>query len=554
MTFGYPGFNLKKAINYVDWKLLIFLILFLNIKLELKALAIIFIYAFQFNFKFGFKIKHSRLPLFYILIILIGFIGLIINKNYQDNNYMLVFFTGIGFWLLSILAIHQIKLIVEKTEAEKIHRTIIAFFIINAIISICTLAIIMLETGSINPYTYKEMHRVYFIMTGDYIKGISFDISSTNAVLSAFGVIYFLVKKMPVMLLICMCTLLLTYSNLISLMLLFVMLILFIFKSEKNQKSLIITCVMLFFIFMLKVSPQNKDYVIEVIKNTIHIKNKTLAIKIPATEQPGSLVNYEEKRKTIATHYLDSVDAKLNSIRSAKHSHSSQLFSYRNIPISDKGRIYIKGPDTNTAEHWLTKDISSDQKQLLDFISTHKASLPISSQKHYAAALPGKVTGLIQTILFLYNHPGKMPTGVGIGNFSSKIAFRAAGLGLRGHYPEKYVYINPAFLSNHFDLYMSYFSKGVSNRSVSNNPFSVYDQLLAEYGLPGLLVLFIFYFGFFSKHHIKLTYGIPLLIFVAGIFFIDYWFEQLSVMILFELMLFLNIKESENLIKKCCLI
>jgi len=30
----------------------------------------------------------------------------------------------------------------------------------------------------------------------------------------------------------------------------------------------------------------------------------------------------------------------------------------------------------------------------------------------------------------------------------------------------------------------------------------------------------------------------------------DYWFEQLSVMIMFELMLFLNIKENEILVAK----
>jgi hypothetical protein len=50
--------------------------------------------------------------------------------------------------------------------------------------------------------------------------------------------------------------------------------------------------------------------------------------------------------------------------------------------------------------------------------------------------------------------------------------------------------------------------------------------------------------GYFLKDFRKLTYGIPLLVLLLGIFFIDYWFEQLSVLILIELLLLLNIKES----------
>jgi hypothetical protein len=43
-----------------------------------------------------------------------------------------------------------------------------------------------------------------------------------------------------------------------------------------------------------------------------------------------------------------------------------------------------------------------------------------------------------------------------------------------------------------------------------------------------------------------LTYGIPVLILMAGVFFTDYWFEQLSVVVIFELLLLLNIKDVET--------
>jgi len=114
-------------------------------------------------------------------------------------------------------------------------------------------------------------------------------------------------------------------------------------------------------------------------------------------------------------------------------------------------------------------------------------------------------------------------------------------------YPEKYSYLNSAFVSNHLDLYLSYFTKEDGRHSIVNNPNSVYDQLLSEYGLLGLGVFFIFYLGFFIKKSNSAAYGIPLIIFLSAIFFVDYWFEQLSIVVFFELLFFLNLKEEHEI-------
>jgi hypothetical protein len=100
---------------------------------------------------------------------------------------------------------------------------------------------------------------------------------------------------------------------------------------------------------------------------------------------------------------------------------------------------------------------------------------------------------------------------------------------------------------NHLDVYLNFFSKNPELHSLANSPYSVYDQVFSEYGLLGLLMLMVLYLWFFAKHYKQLSYGIPLLLFVAALFFIDYWFEQLSVIILFELLMFLNIKEGEGI-------
>ena len=136
-----------------------------------------------------------------------------------------------------------------------------------------------------------------------------------------------------------------------------------------------------------------------------------------------------------------------------------------------------------------------------------------------------------------------------MGNFSSKLAFRATGLQMSGGYPQKYVYCDPDFANNHLSLYAAFFTKTAGSHSIIHSPASVYDQLLTEYGIAGLATFFIFYVGFFFRYIKKLTYGIPLFGIMFAAFAVDYWFEQLSIVLLFELMMFINIKEHTDNIK-----
>lgn len=538
------AFNLKKLKNLVDWKLLLFLVLFLNVKLAVKIPAIILIYLLQFNFKFGFSLKNSRLPLFYLLAIAIAVVDWIIGRNYS-YNYNIVLLTGIGFWLLCILAMHQVKLSVESNETETINRTIIFFFILNAAISIFNLAAIIYETGYINPYTYQGQYQKYFIGTGDYIKGLTFDTSTTNAVLNAFGVIYFLAKKNTAMLFVCMAVMLFTASNFTNLILISVLILLFIFRSSRDQKSLIVICLMFLVVFMVKISPQNYIYVHETVKNTLHPNAKhhpvPQKLNLPITLMPDSLLNADEKKQKKAQHYLDSTYVATHPIWAAGVSQPSQTKI-----TTEGGRVLIPKPDINSRPYQHIIDTSLYQKRLLAFIDTHKTNLPISVQNDYKPTLPGKAIGWLQTINFFLQHPAKIIMGDGMGNFSSKLAFRASGLGFAGGYPQKYSYLSPDFLSNHLDVYLNFFSKKADFHSLTNNPDSVYDQLLAEYGILGLAAFLIYYLGFFLKHYKKLTYGLPILMLILAVFFIEYWFEQLSILVFFELMLLLNIKESST--------
>jgi hypothetical protein len=456
------------------------------------------------------------------------------------------------------LAIHQVKLAVEQNQPVVIHQTILVFFIINAVFSVGNLTVIFLETHAINPYTYQGHLQKYFISTGDYVKGITFDNSVTNAILSAFGVIYFLTRKNAVMLFVCMATLLLTGSNFINLAVVFIFLLLFAFKTNRYQKSIIVMCLVFLGVFMAKISPQNDKYAADTVAILFHKDpsppKPSKWINTPIRFVPDSELSPEDRRRKIAITYKDDIYVATHPQKQVTHvvAHLKKLAGAKSkdtVYKTEGGRIIIKGPNTNTAPYQGSLQTPADQKKLAQFIDTHKSLLPIAGREIVAPRVdtPGKVVGFLQTSNFLRSHINRVITGIGIGKFSSKLAFRATGLGFAGGYPHKFIYINHDFMINHLDLYLNYFSKRAGFHSLTNSPFSVYDQLLAEYGLIGLVVFAIYYLGFFAKHYKILTYGLPILLLMLAAFFIDYWFEQLSVIVFFELLLLLNIKENELL-------
>jgi hypothetical protein len=288
-------------------------------------------------------------------------------------------------------------------------------------------------------------------------------------------------------------------------------------------------------VFMAKISPQNNMYAWQTFKNAV--TPPTLTTNVATSDHRIVTLNPDELRRQHAKNYLDSIKSALSKKQPA-------ALPMQYIPYVGQGRFIVPGPDINTPPYQTPTDTTAEQRQLLTFIDHHQTGLPISSKNTFSWGLPGKGIAMLQTVKFLQHHPAKIIAGDGVGNFSSKLAFKATNLNLEGGYPAKYAYISNDFMLNHLDVYLNFFSKRAELHSLTNNPFSVYDQLLAEYGLLGLLAFCIYYLGFFIKQYKYLTYGIPLLMLMLAVFFIDYWFEQLSVVVFFELLLLLDIKEN----------
>ncbi len=206
----------------------------------------------------------------------------------------------------------------------------------------------------------------------------------------------------------------------------------------------------------------------------------------------------------------------------------------------------IPEPNIHTEPYQKNRDTTQLQKELLAFAEANIPSFDTSLSLIKMHKEPGKLIALKQTINFFKQHPLKIFTGTGIGNFSSKLAFRVSGLQIAGGYPARYSYINDDFKTNHLKLYLEYFTKEMEMHSLTNTPNSVYDQLAAEYGLAGIFLFVFLYLGFFLRHWRKLTYILPVLLILIGALVADYWFEQLSIVILFELLFFINIKETKK--------
>jgi hypothetical protein len=391
------------------------------------------------------------------------------------------------------------------------------------------------------------MYQKYYIGTGDLLTGITFDVSNTNALLNAFGIVYFLSRNKMNMVLLCMSMLLLTASNFTNILVIAALLFLFIFQSTRNQKSIITVCLFFLVIFMAKISPQNNRYVTTAFKKVFNKKESPTAAKLQTSNTADSTLNEDEKKHKIATLYLDSLKKSrienwlgkngltLNSLS------NSSLITHNLVkrPVIPKANIHSK-------PYQRKRDTTIFQKKLLAFAIQTLRSFDTSLGQISDSHLPAKLIAFEQTFEYLKNNPGKIFLGNGIGNFSSKLAFRTTGLQMAGRYPENFTYIGNDFLNNHLNLYLAYFSKDMELHSVINSPDSTYDQLISEYGLAGVFSFILFYIGFFVKHTRKLTYGIPLLLIMLGAFAVEYWYEQLSVVILFELLMLLNIKETKE--------
>jgi len=472
---SYYGSRLKRYLQGLDWPLLVFLLLLLNVKLYIKVIAVVFAIILHRRTVFSFN-RSAPEQRFYGAMIVLALLNLLLSITTLSMASILSFCMGSLYWLLAMMAARHIRLFVEQGDKEKIFRTLSFFFLLNALIVLFVFLGICIEAGTLNPYTYEGEHRKYFISTGDRITGIGLDGSVATAMISAFGLLYFFYRKKNVCALLSLATLLLATSNYIDLLLICVLLVAFFYRTDRVQKMMIGLYFFVMIIFALKVYPENNQYAMKIMGQAVGKFPYIPALAIPRPH----MNDFVEGESTVSKRKQDSV-----------------LLATLYTPAK-KDSILKRYSGWDISGRWIS------WTQLKDF--------------------------------FIEN-PGRLLLGAGIGNFSSRLAFKTAALGIDGGYPKRAQYISPFFRDNYLFLYLYYHSLEEGEHSVINKPDSVYGQLLAEYGLVGLFCFVLWYGIPFLRRIPQTQYGLPYLLLLAGAFFTEYWFEQLSIVILFELLI-----------------
>ncbi len=528
---------LKQKAKRVDWPLLLFLVLVLNVKLVVKLVGLLFIYLVRRNFHFRFSLKPPAIPLFYPAMIVIALVNFVVYALYSRANYSFLVLTGIGFWMVCILVFHQLSFAMKRSPLSVLHNTVTVFFLLNILFSAGSFLWIIMETGSLNPYRYQGMYQKYFIGTGDYIRGISFDTSTTNAILNALGVVYFLFRRQMLLSILCMSVMLLTSSNFTNLLMVACLLLLFILKSNRVQKSMITVYFSMMVAFLVNVSPQNNDYAINIAGKTLGRTDagaRENIIPADPAALPDSMLTVEQRKERAARTYLDSVTLAQQTAGDTPVKLPVLKIPKVNIYAPEYERKADSSAIRLQAIHFIrqmAKDSADPPKKLVDSASTGKI---------------GKILAFQQLLQFMREHPLRSVTGNGTGNFSSKLAFRATGLRMAGGYPSSRVYLHEDFKQNHLAVYLTYFAEDARYHSIVNSPNSVYAQVAGEYGVAGLVCLLFLYVGYFLRRINQLSYGLAAGFIMAGAFVADYWFEQLSVVIVFELLMLLNLAEANR--------
>jgi hypothetical protein len=528
----------KAAAYYrsTDVLLLVFLLLFMNIKVPVKLAALVMIYIARFNFDFGISLKRTgegRLPLFYLFIVVFSFIQLIFIREFNPN-YLILFSVTVSIWLACFLALHQVKLAIERNGTAKVENAVTAFLVINIAFSFYNLLGLIIETKSTNPYTFEGLSYKYFTSTGDYIRGVTADVCTTNMIISAFGLFYFLYKGRHILSALCFVVVLLTTSNLGNMILLVFFIYAFLIRRNTLQKSILMVYISAFVIFMVKVSPANLHYFTGSVKK-ISQKGKSPTGVVARKAGPD--------RDSLLRAYIE-MNLKRSSIDSGTKTtveHATFEEVRRKINVVETP---VYEDDTAFAKTSIFTQERMHEFSFRVYGDTLKSSdVPVI--KHYRK-YPGKLLSVIETGQFLGSSAKNLIIGAGPGRFSSKMAFRALGLNTNGAWLPGREYAAEEFKENHMKLWLYYQIQPPAEHSVINFPNSVLNQLGGEYGMIGILIFLAFYLWFFARYYPLLTYGKILLPMLVAFLCTDYWFENLSIVVLFELLMYLDMGRSSQ--------
>lgn len=510
----------------IDWMLLLFLVGATYVKLYVKIPVIVLYLAYVIYKRYKFP-KLESIHWFYVLMPLAGLLGAYLHHSFSDQNYLLAFGMGVAYWLLGGTISYLLYISVKSLPLSRIHQTVKGFFALNALYSAFQLVGMIIASGHLVPYWYWGPDSYYGGATGDHLLGITGNISVTNAMITALGSIYFIFTKDVKWAILCIITSILCTSNLTLLILLIVLLgVIILVKSKDIRKYTIFTFITALIIYPI-LTLDNIKYMETIYTEDIKYKEYTA----------GELATIE----SITSKAWKEYPSEKLSAKTFKRKNTN----YYKVPLSDR---YAMSYKSDMAYLVVFDSLKQDKKSAIvpadnikNFIKSSYENehqfMPLSTF-HY----PIKIYTYLQTLNYLMSGKRNLISGAGIGNFSSKQAIKTTGLGLQGKYPVNDIYINKAFLEYHMYSLLYVLGLPVSEHSIINMPNSIYNQIAGEYGLSGIIIFLIMYLGYFWRKRGEMkNYGYALIVLMLVFLGFDYWFEMLSLTVIFELLMFINI-------------
>lgn len=526
-------------------------------KLYIKVAAALLYLIYLLYKKVPFN-RPTSLQWFYLAIAGVGICSSVINDSFYQPQYSFGFYFGLLQWIIAFAISYLLFVTITVSKPDVILKTVKVFFGVNAAISLVTLVVLFIQVGFHVPY-WLVTNMKYGVSTGDYIKGIFNDTSVTNAAINALAAVYFLRHKEFFWATLCTLVMLLCTSNTTVVLMALVLVAILVLNKELSVKKYTAAILFLMLILYPVLTPQNIRY-IEVVYEREKKDNYNIGLsKIEEKEFTNIGITYEKDffaKKTSSpfnSEYLDG-QIKASTYYPYKEDVTKPVFTPGYYYLTSKNyKIGLRNSElVNVSGELIAMREKSDKEMEVDNTEMEIKDVPLSPfvvQEALASwykvpkgksplansNMPGKFFTHIQTLYFLNSNLTNLLFGAGIGNFSSKLAIRMTGLGLQGSFPENSVYISKDFLQYHFYTILYYLSRHAAEHSVLNMPNSTYNQLIGEYGLIGFLVFFVLYVGYLWRKRNASKVGIYIALIMLMFLSVEYWFELLSLAIVFEL-------------------
>lgn len=583
-------FKLKEYIvRNISLELLLFLILISNHRYYFKLIAISILILSNRNF----SIRKDCINLFYVSVIAIGIINFFFGGDFTVN-YTIVFICGVGFWVLNLIIHNQLSFLVGREEYILIYNTLKIFVFLNFLFSLVDLIQVMQITGTINPYAAITIPPPYGSMSGDLIRGFFGINHLPNACISGLFFVFFIYKKNFMISFVALLTVLITSSNLTVLLIITFLLFAIIIVRDIRIKYYSVLSFLIILIFYVKINPFNYYEILNTFKladtNVYYKKTFDFAFdeenerNAKQKEMDSILITWNYNKKYfLKKHSTTSSNIKPQIIKEGSSVNRAVFHGKDSIVVgsstSDSSNYITKSDikDKEQGDRAITSDSSLPEihetnikDRLLDKnreqiklnyykIWSRSDSLKVAAENSEEFAFgnlkkfdldikPGHLISLEQTKDLLLRSPKHFLLGNGVGNYSSRIAMLSSkekeDSRLFKIILPRYEHVD--YRENHKAIWKYVNYLGTEYHSFIHLPFSGYNQLLGEYGVIGLLMFMLLYVGFFIKKWKYLQSGKILIGMLLIMFNLDYWFESLTLLVFFELLILIEVKYAEH--------